>query len=310
MQWVLLVIVAFVAYYFIFLKPGRLDFWKSAGKHPNEAFEMFQREECWHVFIDKPEGGYKSELPKGEWDGPFKMAIPMLGGKLITVFGKVPEYLEAQKEFMDKIQESSGETKSDHDLINKFKIGVRESLAYFSNANKEEREKWVVEGFLTNCGISFDRDDIIPSPDQPPDILFCDANFEVKEILDENRQRHREYKNALQKAENAESLIELLELHDPKDLSLREILRIVNDRLSDIAYAPEVQRSLDMLFYVDLLDYYGLQDDLEYQLEDHDSLTNFRSVSILYHDYSLVFVTSDSAPEFLRSIQGVLKKKD
>ena len=104
MQWVLLVIILIVAYYFVILKPGRLDFWKVASKHPDAVFEMFQQHDCWHVFVDKPEDGYKSELADGEWDGPFKLAIPSLGSRLVTVYGKVPEYEKTQQEFMDKIK--------------------------------------------------------------------------------------------------------------------------------------------------------------------------------------------------------------
>ena len=56
MQWVLLAIIVIVAYYFVILKPGRLDFWKVASRHPDEALEMFQQQGCWNVFMEKPEG--------------------------------------------------------------------------------------------------------------------------------------------------------------------------------------------------------------------------------------------------------------
>jgi len=37
-----------------------------------------------------------------EWDGPFKLSVPMFGGKMITVYGKVPEYVQSQQKFMTK----------------------------------------------------------------------------------------------------------------------------------------------------------------------------------------------------------------
>lgn len=101
MLWVLLAVTLVVAYYFVILKPGRLDFWKVASNFPDDVFEMFQNQDCWYVFLEKPEDGYKSELPPGEWDGPFKLAVPRLGGRLITVYGKVPQYEKAQREFMN-----------------------------------------------------------------------------------------------------------------------------------------------------------------------------------------------------------------
>lgn len=107
MQWILLVVILIVVYYLVILKPGRLDFWKVASKHPDDVFEMFQQQDCWSVFLEKPEGGYKSELPPGEWDGPFMFVVPKLGGKRIIVYGKVPEYQKAQQEFTDNIKGTS-----------------------------------------------------------------------------------------------------------------------------------------------------------------------------------------------------------
>ena len=107
MQWVLLAVVLVVVFCFIILKQGRRDFWKIASRHPDRMFEMFQEQSCWQVFLEKPEGGYKNKLPFGEWDGPFKLVVPKLGGKMITVYGKVPEYQEAQQEFMDSIKGKS-----------------------------------------------------------------------------------------------------------------------------------------------------------------------------------------------------------
>jgi hypothetical protein len=103
MQWIVIAVILIVAYYFVILKPGRLDFWKVASNHPDDVYEMFQQQDCWLVFVEKPEGGYKNELPDGEWDGPFNLAIPKLGGRLITVYGRVPDYEAAQQQFMDKM---------------------------------------------------------------------------------------------------------------------------------------------------------------------------------------------------------------
>ena len=89
-----------VVYYFVILKHGRLDFWKIARKYPDDVFDMFQEQDCWRVFLEKPEGGYKSELPHGDWDGPFKLAVPKLGGRVITVYGKAPDYEKVQQEFI------------------------------------------------------------------------------------------------------------------------------------------------------------------------------------------------------------------
>ncbi len=102
---VIIVAVALVvAYYFFILRPGRFDFWKLASKHPDLAYDLFQQSEYWHVFVDKPPGGFKASLPPGEWDGPFKLAIPQLDWKVVTIYGKVPEYEKTQQVFIDDRQ--------------------------------------------------------------------------------------------------------------------------------------------------------------------------------------------------------------
>ena len=66
-----------------------------------------------------------------------------------------------------------------------------ESVEYFSAAKKPEREQWVVRTFLTNLGITYTTTEVIEGED-PPDVQFRSANFEVKEVLDSGRRRHRE----------------------------------------------------------------------------------------------------------------------
>ncbi|MFH1861985.1 MAG: hypothetical protein ABH878_04150 [bacterium] len=101
MQWIILAIALAVLYYFFILRPGRLDFWKLAAKYPDCAFDFFQQRDCWKVFLDKPESGYSNALPPGKWDGPFRLAVPQLGGKVVTIYGRIPNYEKSQQEFMN-----------------------------------------------------------------------------------------------------------------------------------------------------------------------------------------------------------------
>ena len=102
MYWVALVLVfILIVYFWFFKKQGNLDFWKTAQKYADHAYDLFGSEDCWVIFSEKPEDGYHKNLPEGEWDGPFYLRVPTLG-KLITVFGKVPDYYESQKRFMGK----------------------------------------------------------------------------------------------------------------------------------------------------------------------------------------------------------------
>ena len=98
----IIVILAFL-YWFFILRPGRLDFWKIAGKYPDEAFDFFRSKECWKVFEGNLPDDYRSIVPKDDWTGPFRLWIPKIGNKVIYVFGKYPDFEQAQKDFMAKI---------------------------------------------------------------------------------------------------------------------------------------------------------------------------------------------------------------
>lgn len=102
MEWFVGIVIFAVLFYFIIMKKhGNLDFWKIATSVPDLAYLYFKENECWFVFEDKPSSGFRNNLPQGEWDGPFKLVVPMLGGKTITIFGKVPDYIQSEHEFME-----------------------------------------------------------------------------------------------------------------------------------------------------------------------------------------------------------------
>ena len=66
---------------------------------------------------------------------------------------------------------------------------VEEDIHFFSSDCKSVREVWVVKHFLSQLQIEFSDDEINPSSDEPADVVYCDARFQVKEIMDKNRKR-------------------------------------------------------------------------------------------------------------------------
>ena len=105
MKWFVIIIIAgFLFYRSVIVKSGNLKFWKLAKEHPDRAYAFFEDNDAFVVFIDKPEGGYKSNLSHGEWDGPFKLHVPSIN-QFITIYGRVPEYKTAQQNFMRSINE-------------------------------------------------------------------------------------------------------------------------------------------------------------------------------------------------------------
>ena len=103
MEWLIgIAIVGFLYYHFVLVKSGNLKFWKVAHAYPEEAYAFFKRNDCFVVFDCKPPGGYKTNLPPGNWDGPFKLQVPSQN-RVVTIYGRSPEYQAAQENFIGNI---------------------------------------------------------------------------------------------------------------------------------------------------------------------------------------------------------------
>lgn len=77
----------------------------------------------------------------------------------------------------------------------------------------------------------------------------------MKEIVDPGRRRHQEYKDALAKAQATVEPKVLIRAYTPKFLTPLQIGGLVQTGLDEFRhiYAPRVQQSLDLVFYVNLL---------------------------------------------------------
>jgi hypothetical protein len=179
----------------------------------------------------------------------------------------------------------------------------KESVDFFAaSRDKFICERWVVDEFLKNLTIPFTKQELNRGSD-PPDVIFRDARFEVKEILDEGRKRHDEYKQALIRSEAATDPAELLEQYSPKDISIQEIFtRIYSeaDKLATKTYkSSEVRGQLDLLFYVNLQDVSRI---IETPFPDVTQLKllGYRSVSFLNGHRNCILCYERSAPSFLQ----------
>ena len=192
------------------------------------------------------------------------------------------------------------ESDSEQDLLEEIRKGLRESVAFWGPDKKLEREAYVVRTFLEHLCIEFTEAEVLPETAEPPDIRFRDARFEVKEMLDEGRKRHLEYREKLQNAEAATSLRQLGRQYTPKELTFQEIgehvVRII-ERTSK-HYAPQVIQSLDLLVYANLLERHVVLDS---PVPDASLFTGFgwRSVSVTRGSVACVLCAREDAPRFL-----------
>ena len=80
--------------------------------------------------------------------------------------------------------------KEEAELLEDQRRALKQSVDFFSSANKGALEKLVCTQFFANIGLEFHADEIILQTDDPPDAIFRGPHFEIKEVLDPRRRRH------------------------------------------------------------------------------------------------------------------------
>jgi hypothetical protein len=192
--------------------------------------------------------------------------------------------------------------------------GLRASLEFFGTGDtkKRKRERWVVEHFLQGIGVKSGFDEIEQPDVDPPDAHFRGAAFEVKEILESNRRRGDEYRKALRQAEAAISHHELTKSFKPRSMDIEQAYHLVMEQTRELAahkyVTAPVRASLDLLFYVnlDMTSAWGIKDGTRPDIAPLMA-EGWRSVSFLHGmSTACVLFACDSAPQFLKAIQGRL----
>lgn len=178
-------------------------------------------------------------------------------------------------------------------------------VAYYSPGNKQVAERWVVSSFIENLRISHTESEIISPDDDPPDVVFRNARFEIKEILDPGRRRHDEYKAELERVKTVADPKDLPRMFTPKDVSLSDIYRRCEESTLALEskYPVAVRSRLDLLFYVNLKHIFKV---IEFPYPNTSCLekTGWRSVSFVMGQRSCCFFAHSDAPDFIRQTVG------
>lgn len=179
---------------------------------------------------------------------------------------------------------------------------LKESLAFFSNTEKLSREKWVVRQLLQTLSIDFKEEEMTEA-EEPVDIAFRDAGFQVKEILNEGRRRTDEFKNKLKKAEKAQDYSELLEYYTPLNISFTEIVQhcynYAESLIAQSKYGMRECKNINLLCYFNWLDY-SIVPPIGVLIKE----VGFRSLSIVSNHYCAVVYAGPNAPELLKDNVG------
>ena len=197
--------------------------------------------------------------------------------------------------------------------------------AYLSDLNKYYQEShrllknhdWMemtaVKAFLLICGVPFKDEELagIPQDEQPPDIRFEDASFEVTERLENTRKRGDEVQSMIEKIDKARSIDDVCEAPKssiPMDFSqlLEEVGKGMDNKYPKYNN-PETCGMLDLLVYVNLSGRF-LNPKSERCLSPRYSTRakqqGWRSVSFLTNNCAGVLSCRANAPDFFRDLEG------
>ena len=186
---------------------------------------------------------------------------------------------------------------------------LQDSLRYFGNDNKLEREKWVVEQLLKSLSVEY-RDNELRDAEEPVDVRFRQSDFQIKEVLLPDRQpRGRDIKDALERAKNAKCFEDFLDGYSPREINMQCILNLCLSCANDLLrkYAPRDISDMDLLFYFNASKFFNATDyhEIESDFEVPDNL-QYRSVSIVSNRFRIVVHASKSASEILQQHVGCL----
>lgn len=188
---------------------------------------------------------------------------------------------------------------------------IKESIHFFSNECQKDREIWVTRNFLSLLNVEYSENEVQPSLEEPSDVIFRDARFQVKEILDKDRKRGDEYKEELLKAEKATVLSDLLESYSPQMITCDDVAALVVNRASKLnrKYGPFERAAIDLLFYFNLQDVH-VKGDIICDVDFYSSkISTWRSVSVYTGDCAFVLHVSEKAPDFLKAAKVTVFRK-
>jgi hypothetical protein len=195
----------------------------------------------------------------------------------------------------------------DSDYLRLLTRQAEQANDFLSNARRWERERWVCQRLLTALNLRH-RQDEFATGQEPPDVLFRGASFEVFFVLDQDRRLNDEWRAELQRRRSALSLSQLLRREArPRRIPAMELQARLAPTLRKKAHNYG-ERGLD-LGELDLLAYISLKREVldlnspfpppaEYLRQ------GWRSLSLVGPNYARVLFAHRDAPDFLRHNLG------
>jgi hypothetical protein len=200
---------------------------------------------------------------------------------------------------------------SEREYIENLIRHTRESIQFFSNQWKPERERSVCAALLRCLGIKFLPKEIRANNSDPPDVIFKSARFELTELYDKTRKRNAEYWERLKELERAKSISEtLVPVYQPTPISYEELSNEIVEALSSKfeKYGKDLCSTLDALIYVGLPNrFLDIRSEIpEYVQALHQG---WRSMSFVMPPFAHIAFCQENEPQFLLSLCGKTKQE-
>jgi hypothetical protein len=189
---------------------------------------------------------------------------------------------------------------NDRKILDVLQEGYRRDIDFYSNAQKDVRERWIVSQFLLDIGVEYTSDELQSLEiDNDVDVIFRDASFQTKEITDPNLLRDRDLKSVYRSIKAANEIDDVNWINEPRDLpAVTSIFELLIADATSLSKRYASKQKLDLLFYVTRsMASILLEEEIS---TDIFSELGWRSVSCLNSKQSVVLYASSVSAEFLK----------
>ena len=115
--------------------------------------------------------------------------------------------------------------------------------------------------------------------------IFRDSHFEIKELMDENRHRHKEFKKRLKMFESAQTFDDINEHEewDQESLTTEELLQKIEKYIQNKKYDTDMMAKTDLLIYINPIKHYIDKNNLTLFVPNNSAIRRWRSVTLLFN---------------------------
>lgn len=204
-------------------------------------------------------------------------------------------------------------------ILNSIKLELENTKNLYSKKGKKKRERISLEEFLSLLKIPFKLEEFDFPPENCPsrsDIKFRHANFQIKNVPDDNCKITEESRDVYNRNKNITELQDLNLLYPIKSFDgYKSVLEIIVDEINRLEnkvkkpkYSISEKKEIDLLIYITRTKAVGMIDEvIPLNLIKFFKEAGYRSISFVFCDKQAMIVHSNTdAPDFIWQRKGLL----